>query len=169
MEPLIQNMHTQLQDLRRQLPRQQSSLSSQLQKLEQAIQQLPEQSMKGALALIWRKALRFQTSLHRLEKRREKAQSWMQQTLKWWNQEKVDSLRLVLNGLRDLMNPLVVRYLPPTPGVPFGETPGSDWLAMFVHSDVVSRCIEEHNASCVICLEDFEPPPLVEEEPEEAT
>ncbi|KAF5340454.1 hypothetical protein D9758_013578 [Tetrapyrgos nigripes] len=57
----------------------------------------------------------------------------------------------------------VVRYLPCISDFPPSELNGpasSEWLAMFVHSDVPSVCIEDYNACCNICLEDFEEPAL---------
>ncbi|KAF5346978.1 hypothetical protein D9758_010107 [Tetrapyrgos nigripes] len=57
----------------------------------------------------------------------------------------------------------VVRYLPCSSDLPPSEVNGPaspEWLAMFVHSDLPSVCIEDHNACCNICLEDFEEPPL---------
>ncbi|KAF5371612.1 hypothetical protein D9758_003491 [Tetrapyrgos nigripes] len=57
----------------------------------------------------------------------------------------------------------VVRYLPCISDFPPSELNGPappEWLAMFVHSDVPSVCIEDYNACCNICLEDFEEPPL---------
>ncbi|KAF5346953.1 hypothetical protein D9758_010108 [Tetrapyrgos nigripes] len=57
----------------------------------------------------------------------------------------------------------VVRYLPCISAFRPSELNGPappEWLAMFVHSDVPSVCIEDHNACCNICLEDFEDPPL---------
>ncbi|KAF5344608.1 hypothetical protein D9758_013890 [Tetrapyrgos nigripes] len=57
----------------------------------------------------------------------------------------------------------VVRYLPCIPDFRPSEVNGPaplEWLAMFVHSDVPSVCIEDHNACCNVCLEDFEEPPL---------
>ncbi|KAF5346970.1 hypothetical protein D9758_010125 [Tetrapyrgos nigripes] len=57
----------------------------------------------------------------------------------------------------------LVRYLPCISDLPPSEVNGPaapEWLAMFVHSDVPSICIEDHNACCNICLEDFEEPPL---------
>ncbi|KAF5344582.1 hypothetical protein D9758_013887 [Tetrapyrgos nigripes] len=57
----------------------------------------------------------------------------------------------------------VVRYLPCIPDFRPSEVNGPappEWLAMFVHSDVPSVCIEDHDACCNVCLEDFEEPPL---------
>ncbi|KAF5346925.1 hypothetical protein D9758_010099 [Tetrapyrgos nigripes] len=57
----------------------------------------------------------------------------------------------------------VVRYLPCISDFRPSEVNGSappEWLRMFVHSDVPSVCIEDHNACCNVCLEDFEEPPL---------
>ncbi|KAF5346923.1 hypothetical protein D9758_010093 [Tetrapyrgos nigripes] len=59
---------------------------------------------------------------------------------------------------------LIVRYLPCISDVRPSKLNGPalpEWLAMFVHSDVPSICVEYHNACCNICLEDFEEPPLV--------
>ncbi|KAF5362957.1 hypothetical protein D9758_007111 [Tetrapyrgos nigripes] len=60
----------------------------------------------------------------------------------------------------------VVRYLPCISDLPPSELNGPappEWLAMFVHSDIPSVCIEDHNACCNICLEDFEEPALAAE------
>ncbi|KAF5357705.1 hypothetical protein D9758_007534 [Tetrapyrgos nigripes] len=57
----------------------------------------------------------------------------------------------------------IVRYLPCIPDFPPSEVNGPappDWLAMFVHSEIPSVCIEDYNACCNICLEDLEEPPL---------
>ncbi|KAF5346916.1 hypothetical protein D9758_010094 [Tetrapyrgos nigripes] len=70
--------------------------------------------------------------------------------------------RLVTAKERRSKIPLV-RYLPWISDLAPSEFNGPtspEWLAMFVHSDVPSVCIEDHNACCNICLEDFEEPPL---------
>ncbi|KAF5346969.1 hypothetical protein D9758_010124 [Tetrapyrgos nigripes] len=70
--------------------------------------------------------------------------------------------RLLIVKERKSKMPLV-RYLPCISDLPPSEVNGPaapEWLAMFVHSDVPSICIEDHNACCNICLEDFEEPPL---------
>ncbi|KAF5341522.1 hypothetical protein D9758_012560 [Tetrapyrgos nigripes] len=60
----------------------------------------------------------------------------------------------------------LVRYLPCIPDLQPSEVNGpasSEWLSMFVHSDIPSVCIEDYNACCNICLEDFEEPALAPE------
>ncbi|KAF5366197.1 hypothetical protein D9758_005782 [Tetrapyrgos nigripes] len=73
--------------------------------------------------------------------------------------------RLVV--LKERKNKLpVVRFLPCNSDLPSSELNGpvpSEWLAMFVHSDVPSVCIEDHNTCCNVCLEDFEEPALAAE------
>ncbi|KAF5346968.1 hypothetical protein D9758_010121 [Tetrapyrgos nigripes] len=72
--------------------------------------------------------------------------------------------RLVTAKERRSKIPLV-RYLPWISDIAPSKVNGPaspEWLAMFVHSDVPSVCIEDHNACCNICLEDFEEPPLLE-------
>ncbi|KAF5346924.1 hypothetical protein D9758_010098 [Tetrapyrgos nigripes] len=72
-----------------------------------------------------------------------------------------------LVALKEGKNKLpVVRYLPCISDLPPSELNGPappEWLAMFVHSDVPSVCIEDHNACCNICLDDFEEPALAVE------
>ncbi|KAF5346912.1 hypothetical protein D9758_010111 [Tetrapyrgos nigripes] len=72
-----------------------------------------------------------------------------------------------LVALKERENRLpVVRYLPCTSDLPPSEVNGPaspEWLAMFVHSDVPSICIGDHNACCNICLEHFEEPALASE------
>ncbi|KAF5346917.1 hypothetical protein D9758_010095 [Tetrapyrgos nigripes] len=60
----------------------------------------------------------------------------------------------------------LVRYLPWISDIAPSKVNGPaspEWLAMFVHSDVPSVCIEDHNACCNICLEDFVEPALAGE------
>ncbi|KAF5355431.1 hypothetical protein D9758_006404 [Tetrapyrgos nigripes] len=72
-----------------------------------------------------------------------------------------------LVAIKESKNKLpVVRYLPYISDLPPSEVNGPappEWLAMFVHSDVPSVCIEDHNACCNVCLEDFEEPALAGE------
>ncbi|KAF5346981.1 hypothetical protein D9758_010102 [Tetrapyrgos nigripes] len=73
--------------------------------------------------------------------------------------------RLVTAKERRSKIPLV-RYLPWISDLAPSEFNGPappEWLAMFVHSDVPSVCIEDHNACCNICLEDFVEPALAAE------
>ncbi|KAF5342807.1 hypothetical protein D9758_013366 [Tetrapyrgos nigripes] len=81
--------------------------------------------------------------------------------------EKFAQLLSRLVAVKERRNKLpVVRYLPCISDLPPSELNGPappEWLAMFVHSDVPSVCIEDHNACCNICLEDFEEPALAAE------
>ncbi|KAF5357704.1 hypothetical protein D9758_007535 [Tetrapyrgos nigripes] len=58
----------------------------------------------------------------------------------------------------------VVRYIPCISDSPseFNGPVPPEWLALFVHSNIPSVWIEDHNASCSICCEDFQEPPLAE-------
>ncbi|KAF5346979.1 hypothetical protein D9758_010104 [Tetrapyrgos nigripes] len=73
--------------------------------------------------------------------------------------------RLVTAKERRSKIPLV-RYLPWISDIAPSKVNGPaspEWLEMFVHSDVPSVCIEDHNACCNICLEDFVEPALAAE------
>ncbi|KAF5364763.1 hypothetical protein D9758_009347 [Tetrapyrgos nigripes] len=89
---------------------------------------------------------------------------------KWLDFGELDNFAKLLSRLvilKERKNKLpVVRFLPCISDFPPSELNGpapAEWLAMFVHSDIPSVCIEDHNACCNVCLEDFEEPALAAE------
>ncbi|KAF5364948.1 hypothetical protein D9758_008098 [Tetrapyrgos nigripes] len=191
MEPVTPKLLEQLRDLRQRLPHNgrvvamrhknwigHQRMDVQLRRLEESIRKLSERQIDPALEVLngfeyWN----LKYSMDRWTWRREDTPSWLQKPLKWWNRERIEILEFASNRIREMIEelegekhsipqPIAVRYLPPAPDVPFDSSPPPDWLAMFVPSQVLSICIEEHNARCDICYVDFEPPRLAEEDSE---
>ncbi|KAF5364998.1 hypothetical protein D9758_008097 [Tetrapyrgos nigripes] len=192
MQPVTPQLLTQVQDLRRRLPHRDRRVAVQLdiigwghinldnwlQKLEKKIRELPERQIDPALHLLGLEEWNLKFSKDILAGRIAKARFGMKKPLKWWHCERMDGLNFALSGLQGMTEelgrekeripePWVVRYVPPPPDVPFDSSPPPDWLAMFVPSEVPSVCIEDHNACCTICCEDFKPPRLNEQDQED--
>ncbi|KAF5349000.1 hypothetical protein D9758_012731 [Tetrapyrgos nigripes] len=194
MQPVIPKLLGQIQDLRQGLPHNErvvamrqktlhnyQRMDIQLQGLEEELRGLPERQIDPALE----KLKDFRTwnldyRMNRLAGRIGRTPSWFKRPLKRWYRERMEILEFAMNGILGMVKelegeknqipqPLVVRYLPPPPAsdISFNSSPPPDWLAMFVPSEVPSICIEDYNACCNICCEDFEPPRLNEEDQED--
>ncbi|KAF5348999.1 hypothetical protein D9758_012732 [Tetrapyrgos nigripes] len=187
LHPVVPKLQQQIYDLRRRLPRRfvaarplfhgiRLDLDDELNDLIMELQKLSERQIDRALELLEIfQVILLQNPMFLLNRRIERTRpSRMKGVLKWWHRVKLDHLKFVMDELKGMTEelvkernripkPLVVRYLPPLPDGPFTRSPSPDWLAMFVPSETPSVCIEDHNACCQICLEDFEPPRLSEE------